>query len=57
MKRLQHHGHVNPAWRVCVCVCVCVYWSAVKVQEDKYYYESENVSHSVMSNSMRPHGP
>ena len=23
MKRIQHQGHVNPAWRVCVCVCVC----------------------------------
>ena len=33
MKRLQHHGHVNPAWRVCVCVCVCTdqQWRSRKI--------------------------
>ena len=30
---------------VCVCVCVCV------------YEKSESVSHSVVSNSLQPHGP
>ena len=32
---------------VCVCVCVCVY---------VYLYENESTSHSIVSNSLRPHG-
>ena len=37
-----------------MCVCVCIHTQAHKYIFTKHIYESE--SHSVMSNSLRPHG-
>ena len=42
---------------VCVCVCVCVLGRQYLIKGSKYSWNiSESESHSVMSDSLRPHG-